>query len=250
MFFVILTALRSYSDSQTGAALPLHPTLANFEAVWTIGGFNQYVANSLIVVVTSVLLIIIMASLAGYAFAHLDVPFKAAADRAVIMIMVMPASVFLIPPFKVVVDLGLFNSYLGLILVYISLQLPFGIFMMGAFFQSVPRELLQSAQIDGASTLRTLYSVVLPLSRQPLVALATLTFLGLWNELLFALVILQDPGKRTLQVGLTQLQGISVAYNTDAVTAASMVISAVPTFLLFVLFNRQITAGMTAGALK
>jgi ABC-type glycerol-3-phosphate transport system permease component len=247
---VVTTSLRTPQDSQTGAALPLHPTLANFREVWTIGDFGRYAVNSLIVVVTSVVIIILLASLAGYAFAHLDVPFKAAADRLVIALLVLPASIFLIPIFKVVVTLGLFNSYVGLILVYTSLQLPFGIFMMGSFFQSIPKEVLQSASVDGASTFRAFRSIVMPLARQPVLALSTLTFLALWNELLFALVILQDPARRTLQVGLTQLQGISVAQNVDAVTGAGMVISAVPTFLLFLIFNRQIASGLTTGALK
>ncbi|MDP3208053.1 MAG: carbohydrate ABC transporter permease, partial [Rhodoglobus sp.] len=141
------------------------------------------------------------------------------------------------------------NSYLGLILVYASLQLPFGIFMMWTFFQAVPQELIDAAQLDGASLFRTFRSVVLPLAGPAVLTLTTLTFLTLWNELLFSLIILQDAEKRTIIVGLSLLKA-TMGVQSTTVLAAGMLVSVIPPLLLFVLFNRHITAGLTVGAVK
>ena len=121
--------------------------------------------------------------------------------------MMIPPSVALIPTLQVVLDLGLINTHLGLVAVYAGLNLPFSIYMMSAYFESLPRELMHAARVDGATTLKLIVHVYLPLARPALLAMVTLNVIFLWNELLFALVMIQDPELRTLMPGLAVLQG-------------------------------------------
>lgn len=248
--FIGLVAFMQPGDyRKSPLGLPSHPTVDSIAQVWGDGDFAGYMLNSFLVVVSSVILIVVLGSLAGFAFAHLRFPGLGPAFLIALALMVLPASLFMVPTFKVVLDLHLFNNYLGLILVYASLQVPFGIFMMWTYFQAVPRELFEAAHLDGASVFRTFRSVALPLAGPAVLTLTTLTFLTLWNELLFSLIILQDSGKRTIIVGLSLLKATMGVQNTT-VLAAGMLVSVIPPLLLFVLFNRQITTGLVAGAVK
>ena len=162
--------------------------------------------------------------------------------------MSVPPTVLLIPIFKVVLDAGLLNERLGLILVYTALMLPFGIYLLASFMRSVPKELLLAAQVDGAGPLRILWSVVIPLVRPALLTLLTLSFLFLWNELLFSLVILQTEEHRTIMVGIAQAQG--QFQKNIGVVAAGLLLSMIPPLLIFAFFQRSLTRGLTAGAVK
>lgn len=248
--FIGLVAFMQPGDyRENPLGLPTHPTFDSIVKVWGDGDFAGYMLNSLLVVGASVVLIVVLGSLAGFAFAHLRFPGLGPTFLIALALMVLPASLFMVPTFKVVLDLHLFNNYAGLILVYASLQVPFGIFMMWTYFQAVPRELFEAAHLDGASVFRTFRSVALPLAGPAVLTLTTLTFLTLWNELLFSLIILQDSDKRTIIVGLSLLKATMGVQNTT-VLAAGMLVSAIPPLLLFVLFNRQITTGLVAGAVK
>ncbi|CAN5347368.1 carbohydrate ABC transporter permease [soil metagenome] len=236
-----------YRENPLG--LPQPPSLDSLQKVWGDADFAGYMLNSILVVSASVLIIVVFGSLAGFAFAHLSFPGLRVTFLIALALMVLPASLFMVPTFKTVLDLHLFNSYLGLILVYAALQVPFGIFMMWTYFQAIPRELFEAANLDGASIFRTFRSIALPLAGPAVLTLTTLTFLTLWNELLFSLIILQDSDKRTIIVGLSLLKATMGVQNTT-VLAAGMLVSAIPPLLLFVLFNRQITSGLVAGAVK
>ena len=249
LFIGLVAFMRPVEYRQNPLGIPTEPTFASLVKVWGDGDFGRYLLNSLLIVGTSVVLIVILGSLAGYAFAHLKFPGLRQTFLVALALMVLPASLFMVPTFKVVLDLGLFNNQVGLILVYASLQVPFGIFMMWTYFQAVPRELFEAAYLDGASVFRTFRSVALPLTGPAVLTLTTLTFLTLWNELLFSLIILQDAEQRTIIVGLSLLKA-SMGVENTTVLAAGMLVSAIPPLLLFVLFNRQITSGLVAGAVK
>ncbi|CAN5566877.1 carbohydrate ABC transporter permease [soil metagenome] len=245
--FVAFMQPQEYRENRLG--IPTNPTFDSIMKVWGDGDFGRYMLNSLLVVGCSVILIVVLGSLAGFAFAHLKYPGLGVSFGIALALMVLPASLFMVPTFKVVLDLHLFNNYLGLILVYASLQVPFGIFMMWTYFQAVPKELFEAARMDGASVFRTFRSVALPLAGPALLTLTTLTFLTLWNELLFSLIILQSADQRTIIVGLSLLKG-SMGVENTTVLAAGMLVSALPPLLLFVIFNRQVTSGLVAGAVK
>jgi len=249
MAFTSLKTSRDYVDNKLG--LPIPPTFENFVTALT-GNLGVSFVNSVITVGAGTILTVILGCMGGFAFAFLRFPFRAGLLRLIMIIMVLPVTVLIPPIFKVILDLGLVNTYPGLILLYVGLSIPAGVYMMATFFMAVPKELVESARIDGASPFRVFFNIAVPLARPAFITLGTFTFLGLWNELLFALLIMSSPEQRTLPVAITLLRQ-SVQNPTlvqDAIISAGLLMSAALPFLLFVLFNRQITQGMVAGALK
>lgn len=250
--FMTFTSLKTADDYVANKlGLPIPPTLENFATALS-GILGVSFVNSVVVVGAGTIVTVILGCMAGFGFAFLSFPFKTALLRLTMVIMVLPVTVLIPPIFKVILDLGLVNTYPGLILLYVGLSIPGGVYMMSTFFMAVPRELVESARIDGASASRVFFNIALPLARPAFTTLGTFTFLGLWNELLFSLLIMSSPNQRTLPVAIALLRQ-SVQNPTlvqDAIIAAGLVISAALPFLLFVLFNRQITQGMVAGALK
>ena len=247
--FILITALRSDEDySRSSIGLPRSLTIDNFKDAWNRANLSTYAINSVIVVTVAVLLLTAVAALSGFAFAQLKVPFGRALLGSMVALMIVPPSVLMIPIFKLVSELDLLNRYTGLVLVYASLNLPFSIYLMTTYMRGIPFEIVDAARVDGASSFRTFISVALPLSRPGLATLATLNFLVLWNELLFALLLLQTDDKRTVMVGLSILTG---QYLTSVpVIAAGLLFSMVPPLLIFALFQRDLVRGLTAGAVK
>jgi ABC-type glycerol-3-phosphate transport system permease component len=162
--------------------------------------------------------------------------------------MVLPPTALMIPIFKVILEAGLLNQRLGLILVYAALGLPFSIYLLASFMKSIPSELLNAARVDGAGPLRILWSVVLPLVFPGLLTLITLNFLFFWNEFLFSLVILQSEANRTIMVGIAQFSGHFG--KNFSIVCTGLLLSMVPPLLIFVFFQRSLARGLTAGAVK
>jgi raffinose/stachyose/melibiose transport system permease protein len=228
--------------------VPTSPTLANFTAVWSQADVGRLALNSLIVVCAAVAVIVLVSMPAGWALASMRFPLRRVTLLGVIGMMMLPAGVLMIPVFTVVKDLGLVNNRLGLILVYASLHAPFATYLMTATMRDIPREIVQAAEVDGCGPLGTLVKVVLPLTRPTVMAVITLTFLWLWNELLFALIILQNATQRTLIVGIAALQN---EFSTPpTLLAAGMVFAMLPALAVFVVFQRRMTVGLTAGAVR
>jgi ABC-type glycerol-3-phosphate transport system permease component len=249
LLFLTSTALRSKADyTADPAGLPGALTLDNVSGAFEQAHIGTYALNSLLVVVPAVLLIVVIATVAAYALTHFEIPLRRTALALVILLMAIPPTILLIPIFKVILDAGLLNQRLGLILVYTALMLPFGIYLLASFMRSIPKELLNAAQVDGAGPLRTLWSVVIPLVRPALLTLATLSFLFLWNELLFSLVILQTEENRTIMVGIAQAEG---RFDKNlGVVSAGLLLSMIPPLLIFAFFQRSLARGLTAGAVK
>ena len=249
LLFLTSTALRPKDDyAANPAGLPGELTLDNVSGAFQQAHIGTYALNSLLVVVPAVLLATVLATLAAYALTHFEIPLRRTALVIVVVLMAIPPTILLIPVFKVVLEAGLLNDRLGLILVYTALMLPFGIYLLASFMRSVPRELLLAAQIDGAGPLRTLWAVVIPLVRPALLTLLTLSFLFLWNELLFSLVILQTEEHRTIMVGIAQAQG--QFQKNLGVVSAGLVLSMIPPLLIFAFFQHSLARGLTAGAVK
>jgi ABC-type glycerol-3-phosphate transport system permease component len=249
LLFLTATALRPAADySANPAGFPREFTFDNVKGAFEVAHVGKYAINSLLVVVPAVIIVTALAILAAYALVHFDLPLRGFALVFVVFLMAIPPTILLIPIFKVVLDAGLLNDRLGLILVYTALMLPFSIYLLAAFMKSVPKELLLAAQIDGAGPMRTLWSMVLPLVRPALFTLLTLNFLFLWNEFLFSLVILQTEEYRTIMVGIASAQG---QYSKNlGVVAAGLLLSMIPPLLIFAFFQRSLARGLTAGAVK
>ena len=247
--FVTITSLktrRNYAADPVG--LPSEPTLEYLERALSAGSMPTYLLNSLIVVGAAVVLLLIIASMAGYALSILNFRGSGLILLGIICLLAVPAAVVMIPLYRTVSQLGMLNSHVGLALTYTALQPPFSIYLMTSFFNGLPREIIEAARMDGAGQWRVFRAIALPIGAPALATMATLNFLWLYNELLFALLLMQDVDKRTVPVGLALLQG----QNTTPVPllASGLLISLVPVLVVFFVAQRELARGLTVGAVK
>jgi len=221
-------------------------TFGNYVDVLSAGPFGRYFLNSTIVSVVSMIGNVIFCTMTGYALARRRIPGKQFWLVSVVAVLMIPPQVIMIPLYRMMVTFGWINTYWALIVP--TLVTPFGIFLMRQYIQGLPREVEQAARIDGAGDMKILFSIVMPLSKPMLVVLGVFQFLTVWNTFLYPFLFTNRESMRTLTVGLTfYLGNQSIDWGH---LMASAGISAIPVILLFLLFQRQIIQGMTAGAVK
>lgn len=264
ILFVIATAFPFYwmlnlSIRPIGDVLQfptrLFPTgdqLANFSesfrAVLVDFRFGTFIVNSMIVSLITVTLTLLLAIPGAYAVTRLDFRLKKAMSWGILLVYMFPAIVIGIPLFVVYSQLGIRGSLPGIIIVYMSGTLPVALYMLRSYFQTLPAELEEAALIDGCNHLSTIWRVVLPLSVPAVASVALYTFMIAWNEILFAILFLTDhPASWTLPLGLRQLDTQEVP---RTYLMAGSVIITVPIIVLFFFFERFLTRGLTAGAVK
>ncbi len=226
-------------------------TFVNYARLANYGsGLHTYLANTLIVVAITVILSLIVSILAGYAFARMQFPGKNVLFIAMLAILMVPHVSLLIPLYLWLNTLSLGNSLVGVSLVLVMYQLPFSVFMMRNSFEAVPAEIEEAALIDGCSSLKALYRVLLPAVMPGTVTVALFAFLASWNEFVTPLILLSDGSKYTLPLALVNLvQGDWGAIDFGALQAGVM-ISALPCVLLFFILQRAFVSGLTNGAVK
>jgi ABC-type glycerol-3-phosphate transport system permease component len=233
-------------------ALPssLHPE--NFVDAWSGGLSNtaigRYFVNSVIVTALTVPVLLLAAAMAGYGLAR----FRAVGSRfyfgALLVLVAVPAQAFLLPLWFLMGDLGLRNNYLGLVLVYVALGLPFSVVLLRSFFRSFPHEIVEAALVDGCSQFTAFWRVVLPVSRGALASVAINNMVWIWNELLFALLLMNKVDMKTMPLGISTFTS---EYTVDwRLTYAALVIASLPPVVLFLLLQRHVTKGMTLGSVK
>src|SRR2546421_7568761 len=202
--------------------------------------------NSVGIATASTVLILVLDSLAAYAYARMEFPGRKIIYTLMLATLFMPGLMFLIPNFVTIYNLGLLNSYVGVILP--SLAGVFGVFFLRQFFESLPKELEESARIDGANQFQAFYKIALPLAKPALATLAIITFLASWNDFLWPLLILQDPNYQTLPAGLRTLQG---AYTSEyGLMMAGAVVVAIPVLLIYIALQRFIVQSVASTGLK
>ncbi len=233
--------------------LPAALSLENYASLDRIGsGVLRYVTNSVLVVAYSLIGTIILSTLGGYGFARFSFGGKNALFLFVLAPLMIPFQAIMIPLFLVLNTLQLNNTLVGLAMVYITAQLPFGVFIMRNAFASIPREIEEAALLDGSSALRMLFQLMLPLVMPGIVTIALFTFFASWNELYAALIYLADSDKFTLPLLLATAQtnpGLFGGTNWGGLQA-SVVISMAPCLLLFILLQRYYVSGLASGAVK
>ena len=249
LVFMLLSALKGEEEFIVNPyGIPMHPTFDNLVNAWKYARFGHYLGNSLIVVVAGVALSWAVCSMAGYALSHLRFPGRRIAFFAILGSMMIAPQIILIPLHAMLGSLGLLNRHLGLILVYVTLATPFGTYLMASYLRGVPSELVEAAQVDGANHFQILWRIMLPIARPALMTLGIFNFLWMWNELLLAQVILNEDHARTLMVGVANLRG---QYTTNMpYLSAGLFLAALPVLIIFLVFQTQITKGMTMGAVK
>jgi len=246
--WMLLTSMRAQNTIFGGPFIPKHFTFAAYPKAWESTQFALHFANSLWITAATVAGVIVFASFAGYAFAKLKFPFKNVLYVLLLATLMMPSTSLIIPLYLQLKSFGLLNSQLGLVVVYVSSSAPFAMFLMRAFFETLPDELIEAARIDGAGELAVFWRVMVPLARPGMATVIIFQFLATWNEFIFANTILQDSGKLPLQPVLFLLVG---QYTTDWPTlTAGLTMSILPVVIVYVWMQRQFVAGMTLGAVK
>lgn len=246
MVIVLSTSFKFRAEVFTDTGLiPRDPGLENYEAL--LGGaspFYRWFLNSAIVSTVGTVITLVLTSLSAYAFARIDFPLKSALFSVMITTLLLPSVMFLVPQFKLIGQLGLYDSLPGLMLP--GLAGVFGVFFMRQFFLGIPVELEEAAYVDGASRLTTFRSVVLPLAAPALATLSVITFLAFWNDYLWPAIICQNnctlpPGLRLLQRQFTADYGLMMA---------GAVVAAVPVLIIYLLLQRFVIQSVTSSGVK
>jgi alpha-glucoside transport system permease protein len=246
----------SFRDSQAVASsgwwtafqLPFQFTLENYADVITQNRMGASFLNSLIISIPGTVVPILLAGWAAFAFAWMKFRGRDVLFIFVVALLVVPVQMTLIPVLRLLTGLHLAGSFPGIWLAHTAYGLPFAIFLLRNFFGSLPRELLESAYLDGASNMRVFFRLVLPLSVPALASLAIFQFLWVWNDLLVALVILQDPAKTPMTVAITNLVS-SFGTQWQLLTSAAFISMILPLVIFFAL-QRYFVQGILAGAVK
>ncbi len=226
--------------------LPSAPTLANYRALFTRIGIGGYLLNSVLLASAITATSLLLNTLAGYAFAKLRFGGRDRLFRLLLGALVIPAQIAMMPLFLLLKELGLVNSYSGVIVP--AMASVFGIFLVRQYARGIPDELLEAARIDGASELRIFVQIVLPLLKPVLVTLATLTFLGSWNDFMWPLIVLSDSELHPLPVALANLAREHVQDNE--LMMAGAVLTVLPVLLLFLSLQRYYLQGLLLGSVK
>jgi ABC-type glycerol-3-phosphate transport system permease component len=248
LIWLVLTSLRPQNTIFTGPIFPTHLTFAAYPRAWESTQFALHFLNSLWITAATVAGVVLFASLAGYAFAKLRFPFKNVLYVLLLATLMMPSTSLIIPLYLQLKSLGLLNTQVGLLILYVSSSAPFSMFLMRAFFETLPDELVQAARVDGAGEFGVFWRVIVPLARPGLATVVIFQFLSTWNEFIYANTVLQDTDRLPLQPVLFSLVG---QYTTDWPTlTAGLTMSIVPVIIVYVWMQRQFVAGMTLGAVK
>ncbi len=225
----------------------------NFSRAWTVGQFGDYFLNSAVLTVLTVILSLLFAAMAAYALSR----FRFFGARPLFFFflagLMVPLQLAIVPLFFQMKDLMLLNSRLGLLIVYIAFGMPFAIFILAGFFKSLPSGLHESALMDGAGELRAFWHIMLPLAKPALVTVGIFAFLGTWNEFFMAFMFLSGENAenlRTLPLGLANITIVSQYRSDWGMAFAGLVLMMLPTMVVYALLQRQVTRGITVGALK
>ena len=251
---ILWTFLASFKDTteifSSPWTLPAHLRWENWGRAWTKAHIGRYFLNSVIVVGFSVFGTMLFGSMAAYVLAR----YKFWGNRIIYYLFVsglaFPVFLALVPLFFVVRNLGLLDTYQGLILVYIAYSLPFTVFFLTAFFKTLPSSVAEAAMMDGASHTRLFFQIMLPMARPGMVSVAIFNVIGSWAQYLLPVVLISSDSKRVLTQGIA-LININAGYEADwSGLFAAISLSILPMIIVYAFFQRQIQSGLTAGAVK
>src|SRR5262245_18393529 len=247
--FMIMTSVKSqdeYIFNKVG--LPQAVVFDHFHTVLFESGFIGWMGNSIILAAGGVTLITVVSCLGPYAIARMQFRGRGLLFSVSTSLMAIPPVVMIVPLFVLYTQLSLISTYQGAILIYAGLITPFSVYLLTSFFRTLPRELFEAARIDGAGDLLILLKIVIPLSLPALLTLVVVNALYVWNDLLIAIIFLQDDSKRTLMAGISVFQG---RYNDQIpLTMAGMVVASAPMIILYLAFQKHYIQGLMAGSIK
>ena len=219
-----------------------------YVAIFTNPETMRFFLNSYVVAGSVTVLTLLVAIQAAYAFSRFEFRGKRILNVVIVSVQAVPPITLLIPYFGLMVALGLYNSYLGLILTYMVFTLPYAIIMMTGYFNTLPKELDEAVRVDGAGSMTALWRILVPISVPGIVSVGIYTFMIAWNEYLFALTLTRSIDMRTVPIGIQLLMG-QHSYDWNQIMAMS-VLGSIPVLILFLFFQRYFISGLTAGSVK
>jgi ABC-type glycerol-3-phosphate transport system permease component len=229
-------------------ALPKRLHWEKFVHAWTTSNYGAYFWNSTIVVVTAVVFVTVIGSMAAHALARYRFRGSRSVRFLILSSMMLPPQMLILSLFEMMFRYGLYNSLTGLIIVYVATELPLTVYLLESFFAQIPQDLFDAARLDGYSDFEIFWHITLPIALPAIFTTVTLNFIMLWNEFLYAVVLLTDNSKRTLPLGIMQFMG---GHQLDiGMVATGLIIAVLPVVLLYGFFSETIIRGMTAGAVR
>jgi len=249
LFVMVFSAFKTNAEIFSSPfALPHSFSLTNLQKVWEQTNFIRYMLNSFGVTAASIVLILVFGTMAAYAIARYEFKLGGAVLMFFISGMTVPLKLAIIPLFIQLDALHLIDTYAGLVLVYVAMGLPSAVFILTGFLRTLPRELEESARIDGASELLIMLRIMLPLARPAMVIVAIQNAVPIWNDFFFPLILITSDDLKTLPQGLTVFIG---EFTTDwGVMFTGLTLAALPITLLYIILSKQFIAGITQGAVK
>jgi multiple sugar transport system permease protein len=249
-YWLINVSLKNGQDLSSADLVPPHPTLSNYKSIFQNADFTDALRNSAIVTTITTILALTVGSFAAYALARLRFPLKFLLLAVILSITTFPPIAIAAPIFKLWTDIGIYNTYEGLIIPYLTFALPLCIYILTSFFREIPKELEEAALVDGASHFQAFRKIILPLAAPGLVTAGLLTAFFVWNEFLLAITLTSSSAARTVPASIAFFTGSSkFEIPLGTISAASVVIT-IPLVAAVIIFQKRIVAGMTAGAVK
>ena len=248
--YMVSTSLKphTYALEYPPKLIPSHPTIDNYVTAWSSNMFGQYFVNSLLVAVATTALTVVLASMMAFGFARFPIPGKEVVFGVLILGMSIPGTLLIVPQFLLAKNLDLLNSLPGLVPFYVGGGMAFNTFLLRNFFEKTPMELDEAMLIDGANAWRRYWHLAMPLARPVLATVAIFSFLGSWDEFVWALTVINDVARRTLPIGIALFIG---QHGTQwGLLFAASLIAVVPVIITYLVFQRHIISGLTNGAIK
>ncbi len=229
-----------------GAPSPIH--WEKFADAWTRSNYGTYFWNSTLVVVTAVALVTVIGSMAAHCLARYNFRGNRLARFVILSGLVLPPQLLILALFQILLDIHLYNTLTGLVLVYVATHIAMTVYILEGFFAQIPQDLFDAARMDGYSDFEIFWRVTMPIGAPAIFTTVTLNFIILWNEFLFAIVLLTDDDKRTLPLGIMHFTG---SHQLDiGMVATGLMIAILPVIALYALFSETMIKGMTAGAVR
>lgn len=249
-YWLINTSLKAGESLGAGELFPSKPTLDNYLVVFRNPDFFLALRNSVIIAVVTTAVALVFASFAAYALARLKMKRKAMLLTLILSVTTFPAIAIAAPMFSIWREIGLYDTLIGLIIPKLTFALPLAIYTLTSFFREIPKELEESAYIDGASPFLAFRKVILPLAVPGLATTAILVFISVWNEFLLAVTLTTSPESRPVPVAIAFFNGTSEYDQPIGAISAASVLITIPLVILVLICQKRIVAGMTAGAVK
>ena len=249
-YWLVNTSLKKGASLSQGELFPSQPTFENYQAVFQSAEFLLALRNSVIIAVVTTTVALVFASFAAYALARLKMRRKALILTLILSVTTFPAIAIAAPLFSIWREIGLYDTLLGLIIPKLTFALPLAIYTLTSFFREIPRELEESAYMDGATPFTAFRKVILPLAVPGLATTAILVFISVWNEFLLAVTLTTSPEARPVPVAIAFFSGTSEFDQPLGTISAASVVITVPLVILVLLCQKRIVSGMTAGAVK